>query len=998
MAKIEISTIREQAHNLIELNSGYLLYQNKNYEDLEFDIVKIPTLSFIVSAVFNDVKVTLHYGSKAEGDCSCNLNGLCRHEVCLFFILKDKLNEIFKDKKSEEEFFSNARQDEFMQELMEINITRSVYLYDIVPIISIVSKRFILSFEFNCQNSTKRIDDVPSFLSSVEIKKSLEINQNKYLLDYKYATPRTQKFLDLCFLNIHSMNVELGQTYINSEFITFIYSIYKDSILYSYNSYMKKIDFKEELPPIKIIVDNKRLSLNNLNFQIIKTHSKAFVFMSDYCYVIGGADKLYQSLLYNLKENKSIDLNDNNFEIFLNNIYPLYQKQITCLDYHPTKEIKIDTYLDYNNKKLSLKYVGDFKDDTFYLKKKNYKLLIRNFGFTKSNNYTIIDFDLICDIIYNRLDLFRKYGDVFLSKSITDMKFVKMSSQKLNFKLSESIISLSFDNMCFDPSELRDILICYKKGCNYLELKDGAILSIDHDTVSLYDDLVSEIGIQDSSLEIKLPLYQAYFISSRYKELIESNNLIDGFSADLIDYKNTDVYPSKEIDSVLRDYQREGYRWLYVLAKYGLGGVLADDMGLGKTLEVISLLDSLPRDRAYLIVAPTSLIFNWQMEFKKFAPWLDVEVIYGVSRSMDTIKEAYRKNKILITSYETIRMDIEKYEGLKFKSMIIDEAQFIKNPDALKSKAVKRINAESKFALTATPIENSLLDLWSIFDYVLPGYLKGKSDFIKQYENFTNPVLLADLNKKTSPFVLRRLKGDVLDLEDKVENYSFSFMTDEERKLYEAYLNEARKEIATGDYKISYVLSMITRLRELACEPRLFLDNVTAPNSKMDLLMEIIEEKQNDGHKILVYSQFSSIFLYMQKRLEEKKIKYFVLTGKTNPSDRVKMVDEFNSNEDIKVFLISLKAGGTGLNLTSADTVIHYDPWWNLAAMNQATDRAHRLGQKNIVHVIKMINKNTIEERIVDLQNKKKFLSDEVINDNDVIMHLSKDDIKELFK
>lgn len=998
MAKIEISTIREHAYNLVELNEGYILYQNKDYEELEFEIIKIPTLSFIVSAVFKDNKVTLHYSNKVDGDCSCNLNGLCRHEVCLFFILKDKLNEIFKDKKSEEEFFINARQDEFMQELMEINITRSVYLYDIVPIISIVGKDIHLAFEFNCQNSIKRINDVPTFLSLVETKHSLEINNNRYLLDYKYATPQTQKFLDLCFLNVHAMRLELEETIINSEFMTFIYSIYKDSIYYSYNSYMKKIEFKEELPPIKIIVDNKRLSLNNLNFQLIKTHSKAFVFMSDYCYVIGGADKLFQSLLYNLLDTKSLDLNDNNFEIFLNNIYPLYSKQISYLDYHPSKEIKIDTYFDYKNKTLSLKYVGDFKDDIFYLKKKNYKLLIRNLGFTKSNNYTISDFDLICDIINNRLDIFKEYGDVYLSKNIKDLKFVRLNSQKLNLKLTDSIISLSFDGMSFSPKELKDILICYKNNNHYVELKDGEILSIDHETAELFNDLVSELGITDITNEVKLPLYQAYFISTRYRDLIESNNLLDNFSHELINFKNSNMYPTKDINDILRDYQRDGYRWLYVLAKYSLGGILADDMGLGKTLEIISLIDSLPRDEAYLIVAPTSLIFNWQMEFKKFAPWLEVEVIYGVSRSINLIKDAYNKHKILITSYETIRMDIEKYDGLEFKTMVIDEAQFIKNPEALKTLAVKRIKAKSKFALTGTPIENSLLDLWSIFDYALPGYLSGKLDFIKQYENFTNPVLLAELNKKTSPFVLRRLKGDVLDLEDKVENYSFSFMSDEERKLYEAYLLEARSEISSGDYKITHVLSLLTRLRELACEPRLFLENVNAPNSKMDLLMEIIDDKQASGHKMLVFSQFTSIFPFMQKRLDNMGIKYLTLTGKTNPTERIELVNEFNNNSDIKVFLISLKAGGTGLNLTSADTVIHYDPWWNIAAMNQATDRAHRLGQKNIVHVIKMINKNTIEERIVELQNKKKFLSDEVINDSDVMMKLSKDDIKELFR
>ncbi len=998
MAKIEISTIRQAASNLVELNEGYLLYQRQDYEEFEFEIIKIPTLSFIASAIFDDKRVTLHYAHDAKGDCSCHLNGLCRHEVCLFFVLRDKLNEIFKDKKSEEDFFNNAKQDELMQELMEINITRCVNSYHLMPIISIVGSKILLAFDLSSKNESIRINDVPSFLSSVETKHTIEINKIAHQLDYKYFSSISQKLLDLCYLNRHAMTVELEQTSINSEFMTFIYSIYKESIYYSYNSYMKKILFKEGLPPVKIIVDDKRLSLNNLNFQIIRTHSKTFVFMTDYCYVISGSDKMYATLLNTLLEQKSLDLNDNNFEIFLNNIYPLYTKQITYLDYHPTKEIKIDTYFDYQNHKMSISYKGDFKDDTFYLKKKNYKLLIRNLGFTKSNNYTINDFDAICDIINNRLELFKEYGDVFLSENISKLKFVKMSSQKMNLKMTDSLISLTFEGMKYNASELKDILICYKNNKHYVELSDGSILSIDPETANLFNDLVEELGVTNILDEIKIPLYQAYFIASRYKDIIESNNLLDSFSNDLIEYKSYDAKPNDEINSTLRDYQREGFRWLYVLAKYNLGGILADDMGLGKTLEVISLIDSLPRDRAYLIVAPTSLIFNWQMEFEKFAPWLAISVIYGVTRTAENIKDSFTKNKILITSYESIRMDIEKYEGLSFRAMVIDEAQFIKNPDALKTMAVKKIDADSKFALTGTPIENSLLDLWSIFDYALPGYLKGKSEFVKQYENFTNPVLLAELNKKTSPFILRRLKGDVLDLEDKVENYSFSFMSDDERKLYDAYLAQARGELQNDDYKISHVLSLLTRLRELACEPRLFLDDVKVPNSKMDLLMEIIDEKSQEGHRMLVFSQFTSIFPFMQKRLETKGIKYLTLTGKTDPQERMELVNKYNSDSEIKVFLISLKAGGTGLNLTTADTVIHYDPWWNLAAMNQATDRAHRLGQKNIVHVIKMINKNTIEDKIVELQNRKKYLTDEVINDNDVIMHMTKDDIKELFK
>jgi SNF2 family DNA or RNA helicase len=421
-------------------------------------------------------------------------------------------------------------------------------------------------------------------------------------------------------------------------------------------------------------------------------------------------------------------------------------------------------------------------------------------------------------------------------------------------------------------------------------------------------------------------------------------------------------------------------------------------MGLGKTLEVISLIDTFFTEKSSIVVAPTSLIFNWEMEFKKFAPQIPVEVIYGLTRDEDVIRKAYEQKKVLITSYESLRMDIDKYEGLNFKTIIIDEAQFIKNPDALKTIACKKLKGESKFALTGTPIENSLMDLWSIFDFILPGYMKTKKEFAKNYENLENKQLLSELNKKASPFILRRLKSDVLDLKEKVEIYAYSTMSAEERKLYDAYLLEAQKEINGESYQISHVLSLLTRLRELACEPRLFLDDVKTKNSKLDLLMDIVNERISDNHKMLIFSQFTSMFDFITKRLDEQGIKYFVLTGKTPAKDRIDLVNEFNSNEDIKVFLISLKAGGTGLTLTSADTVIHYDPWWNIAAMNQATDRTYRIGQKNQVNVIKLINKDTIEDRIVELQNRKQMLTDEVISEEDFVNKLSKDDIKNLFR
>lgn len=998
MAKIEISTIRESAASIQTLNDGYLLYQKKQYSSFEFEIIRIPTLKFIVSASFEGVVTTLTYTNKAVGNCQCNLKGLCKHEICLFFLLRDKLNEIFKDKQSEENFFAEAKQDELMQDLMEINITRNVYSYCILPVISYLSNKLYLSFRFYVRNHHSLITNIEKFLLDVELKNTIVSNNEKYNLDYKYFDYKSQKLLDLCYLNRKAMTIELEQTLVDNEMMTFIYSIYKDSIFYNIDYITREISFKEEMPNVKILIEGNRLSLNNLNFQIVKTHSKTFVFTSQNCYVISGEHKIFATLLDMLLSLKSIDLNKNNYEILMNNIYPIYHDFFSTRETPIIKEIKIDTYLDYQNHQLKLKYKGNFKDEKFYLIKKNYKLLIKGLGFNKSNDYTISNFDEICDVLNQQVDLLKEYGNVYLSENVSKLKFKKLNSTKMKLNIDGPKITLSFEDMHYSSKELMDILIAYKENHRYLKLKDGDIVQIDEHTATRLNDFVNELGLSKLNGKETIPLYQAYYIQTRYSELMDSNDLIDRFSNHLINYKQFDTKPNYDIDNILRDYQREGFKWLSVLSHYHLGGILADDMGLGKTLEIISLIDTLPRNRSYLIVAPTSLIFNWESEFNKFAPHINVSVIYGASRTKKFIEECYNKNRVIITSYESIRMDVDKYEDFDFKLMIIDEAQFIKNPDALKTQAVKRIKADSKFALTGTPIENSLLDLWSIFDFVLPQYLKSRQEFIKDYQGFTNKILLEELNKKTSPFILRRLKGDVLDLEDKIETNVYSIMSEEERKLYDKYLLDATNEINNSEYKLSHILSIITRLRELSCEPRLFLDNVSCKNSKMDMMMEIIDEKISDNHKILVFSQFTSIFPYMEERLEKKNIKWLKLTGKTDTKERILMVDEFNSNSDIKVFLISLKAGGTGLNLTSADTVIHYDPWWNIAAMNQATDRAHRIGQKNIVHVIKLINKDTIEDKILALQEHKKYLSDEVINDNDIIGKLTKDDIKELFK
>jgi SNF2 family DNA or RNA helicase len=451
--------------------------------------------------------------------------------------------------------------------------------------------------------------------------------------------------------------------------------------------------------------------------------------------------------------------------------------------------------------------------------------------------------------------------------------------------------------------------------------------------------------------------------------------------------------------SVLRPYQKEGFAWLKMLCHNGFGGILADDMGLGKTLQTIAFLLSEFREasgqenRRTLVVAPASLVFNWKNELLRFAPELSVYAVTGkVEERQEIIRKAGERD-ILLTSYDLLRRDEKIYEEIPFFCEVIDEAQYIKNHNTKAARAVKKIKASFRLALTGTPVENRLSELWSIFDYLMPGFLYGYKRFREEFEI---PVVqdgeeeaMRRLQKLISPFVLRRLKKEVLkDLPDKIEENVFAPLSGEQQRLYYAHVNRIKwmmenrteEEFQTSRMEI---LAELTRLRQLCCNPGLVYENYKGNAEKIDMCLEIVEDAVQGGHKILLFSQFTSMLQTLQKRLEEKEISYYSLTGSTGKEKRQELVERFNT-DDTSVFCISLKAGGTGLNLTAADVVIHYDPWWNLAVQNQATDRAHRIGQKNVVTVFKLVMKDTIEENMIHLQEKKKELAEELLGGEDV--------------
>ena len=462
----------------------------------------------------------------------------------------------------------------------------------------------------------------------------------------------------------------------------------------------------------------------------------------------------------------------------------------------------------------------------------------------------------------------------------------------------------------------------------------------------------------------------------------------------------------------LSAYQKTGFNWLKTLQKYGFGGILADDMGLGKTIQVIALLldEKNNGGKTSIVVCPSSLYINWEKEIKRFSNNIKTLIVSGNADQREELIKTISDYDVVITSYDLLKRDIDNYKDFKFKYVIADEAQYIKNNNTKNARALKEINSETRFALTGTPIENSLADLWSIFDFIMPGYLYTYKKFKDEFESLiikeNDAESMQRLQKLVAPFVLRRIKKDVLkELPDKTEQVMYSKMDEEQQKLYNSYMALAKikmkQEIEANGFEKSKfkILSLITRLRQICCHPQLFLENYTGESSKLNQCLDIIEGAIAAKHKILLFSGFTSMFDILIPELEKRGIEYSILTGQTKVDTRIEMVDEFNKDDNIKVFLISLKAGGTGLNLTGADMVIHFDPWWNLSAQNQATDRAYRIGQRNNVQVFKLITENSIEEKIQKLQEKKQDLTDAVIKSEETfISKMSQEELLNLFE
>ena len=653
--------------------------------------------------------------------------------------------------------------------------------------------------------------------------------------------------------------------------------------------------------------------------------------------------------------------------------------------------------------------------------------MFRKTGFmfdTKNLRFILPNDDKIYEFLVNDINLYMQKFEVLATENFKTKEVIKPQIGSLGVKVENDLLSVDLKNLNIDPDELREVLEKYRLKKKYHRLKNGAFLELeDNPEIDFLDKLVSGANIDYKELEegsIKLPVNRTLYLDRLLQEIKrtevtknkEYREIVNNINKDLL-YEDEKI-PEK-LENTLRPYQKTGFKWLKALDRYNFGGILADDMGLGKTIQIISLILSCKENekdkKASLVVSPSSLSLNWKNEVEKFAPELKIKVISGNTNERKELIKNIENYDIIITSYNLLKRDIELYEqkDYKFRFVIADEAQYLKNNNTQNAKAIKKIKSDTRFALTGTPIENSLAELWSIFDFVMPGYLFSYKKFKNTYETSivkeNNEEMTKKLKMLIEPFVLRRTKKEVLtELPEKTITVLENVMDEEQKEIYLTYLMKAKQElqeeITDKGYENSQIkiLAALTRLRQICCHPSLFIENYKGNSSKLEQCIEIIKDGINAGHKILLFSSYTSMFEIIEKELKKQDIKYFKLTGSTKVEERVELVDEFNQNKEVKVFLISLKAGGTGLNLIGADMVIHYDPWWNISAENQATDRAYRIGQKNNVQVYKLITKDSIEEKIYELQQKKAELTENMLNTQTIFINkLSKDDIMSLF-
>ena len=639
--------------------------------------------------------------------------------------------------------------------------------------------------------------------------------------------------------------------------------------------------------------------------------------------------------------------------------------------------------------------------------------ILANAGFrVRKDNIRLSGSDPVFDFVSEGVKKLQEVIETLLSREFKRI-LPRRSSLSGSMRMNGDKLELMLEKDGEPMDEILELMEALSRRRRYFRLKNGDFLDLT--ALAEWQELAAGIyeaaqrdGSETGREILELRAYRAWYLNSMLENSgipIEVDESVRKMAESVTEGSRDITVPPLAPGLSLREYQKRGYDWMYALDRMRMGGILADDMGLGKTVQVIALLQTTREaGRTSLVVAPTSLTYNWLSEIRRFAPELSAVILNGTAQQRAEMIRHIAENgdvDVAITSYPLIRRDVELLKKIRFRFLILDEAQNIKNAGSVAAQAVKQLQGDTRFALTGTPMENGVGELWSIFDFVLPGYLPGYNSFLRKYQDGENA---ADLLRRIRPFLTRRLKQEVLgELPDKMEITLKAQMTPEQHQIYRASLERLRPRINElleekgADRGRIEVLSAITELRQICCHPALVMNEYRGGSGKEDLLLEILPEMIGNGRRILLFSQFTGMLKLLRTRLEEGGFSTMYLDGDTPADERLELTERFNGGE-AQIFLISLRAGGYGLNLTGADLVIHYDPWWNPATEDQATDRAHRIGQQKKVQVIRLVTGESIEEQVVELGTRKKALFERLITPGEsAISALSEQDIRALF-
>ncbi len=647
--------------------------------------------------------------------------------------------------------------------------------------------------------------------------------------------------------------------------------------------------------------------------------------------------------------------------------------------------------------------VRDLEKEALILK------LMEDSLFTKTDGgYFLQNEALEYEFLYHRLPKLQDLVQIYATTAVRNRIFKENSKPRIRVKVQKertNWLEFKFQLDGIPDQEIREILDALEEKRKYYRLRNGSLMSLETKEFEYIRQFLNAAPIQNEDLDsaFSVPLTKGLqLIDSTADDVFTLETSFREFLDGIVHLDSQTHAVPKSLDGILREYQKQGFRWMKMLSSFGFGGILADDMGLGKTLQSITfILSELPtiqkKKRPVLIVCPSSLTYNWLSELMKFTPHIQAAVVDGNKAKRIQMQKEVMENEVIIVSYTMLRSDVHWFEKQIFHTVFFDEAQAFKNPVTKTAKAVKKIQADHRFALTGTPVENSLEELWSIFHVVFPELFRGLQEF--------SELTKKQITRRIRPFMLRRLKEDVIsELPEKIESIETVELLPDQKKLYAAYLAKLRHDTLKYLDKDTLrknrikILAGLTRLRQICCHPALFVEGYKGNSAKFEQLKQLIKEAKLSGRRVLIFSQFTKMLELISRELVSQGRPFFYLDGRTPSEERVNICHQFNSGER-DLFLISLKAGGTGLNLTGADTVILYDNWWNPAVEAQAADRAHRMGQEKVVQVIKLVARGTIEEKMNELQEKKRHLIEKIIDSKEKSTYtLTEEDIREILR